>query len=81
MPFKKMTLREQREAKRELKRLRRLDRDIHSQYSGTRIAEGELCDHAGGAIAAALKLGFVVVVRGHPQGGKRLVAAAYKLGA
>ena len=80
MPFKKMTLREQRQAKRELKRLREFERDIQNQYGGTRIVEGTLCEYAGGAISAALKLGFTIVVRGHPTTDKRFVAAAYRLG-
>lgn len=80
MPFKRMTVREQILAKRELKRLRAIERGLTSQYAGTKIAEGELCEFAGGAIRAALALGFIVVVRGHQANQKRLVAAAYKLG-
>lgn len=80
MPFKRMTLREQRRAKRDLRRLRRLEHDLHSQYSGTKIAEGSLCDFAGGAIKASLELGYIVIVRGHQSDSKKLVAAAYRLG-
>jgi hypothetical protein len=78
MPFKRMTVREQIKAKRELKRLRSIERNL--QYGGTRIAEGSLCDYASGAIRSALALGYVIVVRGHPAGDKRFVAQAYRLG-
>ena len=77
MPFKRMTVREQIIAKRELKRLRSIERNL--RYGGTRIAEGTLCDYAGGALKAALSLGYIIVVRGHPSGDKRFVAQAYRL--
>lgn len=81
MPFKKMTLREQRTAKRELRRLRALEADIRSDWSGTRIAEGTLCAQAGGAIDAAMRLGYVILVRRANGGAEnQFKAIAYRLG-
>jgi hypothetical protein len=81
MPFKTMTHREQREAKRELRRLRELERDLRHGYGGTDIARGEICEGAAGAIRAAETLGYVVVVRSVRSSTRTFIAAAYRLGA
>ena len=80
MPFKKMTIREQIAAKRELKRLRQLERDISSDHSGTRVAAARLPDEMAGAVNAAVRLGYKVVLRAHSSGNGQHVAYAYRIG-
>lgn len=73
-----MTIREQRAARKELKRLRQVVSDVR-HGGGTEIARGTVCAQATGAIVAARRLGFVIVVRDISTG--HLVANAIKVDA
>lgn len=64
MPFKRMTVREQIKAKRELKHLRALVADTRSDYAGQWIHPLDGSAAIGAAIETAKKCGFTVVVCG-----------------